>query len=106
MNTERRSDTLLCSQQTGQITIDFTNLAVGARNSDAIAVCWLGSAANKMIAFVGSKHEQRVALIDAIMCQACKELPKSSIVGFELRYITRLARSKGATAHMIIMRVR
>src|ERR1700730_3644884 len=106
MHLERCRIALLGRQQTRKVAIDFTNLAVGARNSHAITVGGLGSATHKVIALVSREHEQCIALVDAILRQAREELAKSAIVGFELRHVTRFARAKGVTGNVIIMRIR
>src|SRR5258708_19785693 len=86
-------DALLRCKQTSHVGIDLTDLvrAIGTRRGYAIAAC--GSDAYEVIALVGGEDEQRVALIDAIACQACEELAERIIVRLERRNITGLPRT-------------
>src|SRR5258708_6160195 len=66
---------------------------IGTRCSYTIAAC--GSDTHEMVTLVRGKHEQRVALIDAILCEPCEELAESIIIRLERRDITGLAGAKG-----------
>src|SRR5581483_6252995 len=83
MHLEWCRDTLLRCQQTCQVGINLTNLIVGAGNGYAVTVGRTGRAASKVIALVRREDEQGVALIDAVVRQARKELPKSRVVSRE-----------------------
>ena len=73
-------DTLLSGQKTCHVGIELTDLAIGARNGHSITPWRVGGASYKMIALVGSKDEQRIALIDAIFCQAGEKCGEGVIV--------------------------
>src|SRR5260221_718825 len=100
---ERSCDTLLGRQQTCQVAIELTDLAIGTGCSHSITACRAGSAAHEVVAFVGSEDEQRVALIDAVVGQPGEELAKGAVVSLESCDIASLARAVGGTTGISIM---
>ena len=74
-----------------QIGVDFAHAVVVARRGHAIAARGRGRIADKMVAFVNRKDEQRVALVNSVGGEPVKELLEGTIVVLQLLGIVGFA---------------
>ena len=59
---------------------DLSDVRVGARRGDTVAVRRARRAADEMIVFVGRHHEERVVFGDAVGSEPGEEFPECGIV--------------------------
>jgi len=103
---ERGCDPLLGGEQASQVAVQLADLAVRARRRDAVTVGRAGRAADEVVALVGSEHEQRVRLVDAVLGQPREELPERVVVRLQGGDVAGLSRPVCGPVRMRVVRVR
>src|SRR5215469_9686524 len=105
MGVEGSRHFLLGCQQSGQVDVDFTNLAICARRRHTITVRGRRRPAHEMVAFVRGENKKRVATIDAVVLKTGKEFAKGIIIRFQRGYIPCLTWAVSCLSAMVVVRI-
>jgi len=94
------------SKEGREVTLQLTDLAVGAGNRDSVTAGVGRRTSYEVITLIGGDHEKRVLWRDSVVLQAREKCAKGAVVRLQLVHVSGLSRAKRAVTGVVVMRGR